>query len=99
MISTNKITNSKIDNLKNLSIPLNWELEIKRIIDENSMLYEPWMQTATDYQELKQKLKIKGYSNIPSGEIPLLKNDGYGSLPIADTSSVKMKMSMLRKKK
>lgn len=76
-----------------------WEMEINKIINKNSMLYEPWMQTAENYQELKQKLQEKGYTNIPSGEIPLFKTSNYGTLPIANTSSIKTKSSMLRKKK
>lgn len=63
------------------------------------MLYEPRMETAKSYNELKTRLTERGYTNIPSGSIPLLQFGNYGTLPIADTSSVEVVTTMLRKYK
>ena len=63
------------------------------------MDYEPWIETAKDYNELSDRLRAKGYSNIPAGVMPLLDFHAYGSAPIADTSSCEVKKTMLRKMK
>jgi hypothetical protein len=57
------------------------------------------METAVDYNELKDRLKNRGYTNIPAGAIPLLKLSNFGTLPIANTSSAKVVTTMLRKQK
>ena len=63
------------------------------------MLYEPWAETAKDFNELRERLKVRGYSNIPMGVMPLLDFNSYVKAPIADTSSVKIHRTMLRKTK
>jgi len=57
------------------------------------------METAKDYNELKERLKNQGYTNIPSGAIPLLQFGNFGTLPVANTSSTKVVNTMLRKNK
>jgi len=62
------------------------------------MLYEPWVETAKDYNELASRLQSRGYSNITTGAIPLLDFKAYCDAPIADTNSCKIVKTMLRKK-
>lgn len=62
------------------------------------MLYEPKMETAKNYEELRTRLKSRGYKNTPVGASPSLDLKGYKQAPIADTSSCKVKQTMLRKK-
>ena len=61
------------------------------------MLYEPWVETAKDYHELSQRLKGRGYSNIPMGAIPMLDLKSYSVAPIANTSNCNVVKTMLRK--
>ena len=63
------------------------------------MLYEPRMETAKDYNELRERLKNRGYTNLPMGATPSLDLKAYKQAPVADTSSCKVKRTMLRKKK
>jgi hypothetical protein len=62
------------------------------------MSYEPWVETAKDYNELASRLMERGYSNVAMGANPLLKFKAYCEAPVADTSSCKITRTMIRKK-
>jgi hypothetical protein len=62
------------------------------------MLYEPRIESATNYLKLVEKLKTRGFTNIPNVEIPLLRLGNFAKAPKANTSSCKIKATMLRKK-
>jgi hypothetical protein len=62
------------------------------------MLYEPWLESANDYNELRDRLKNRGFKDLPMGPNPLL-NMTNQKVPKADTSSCEIKRTMLRKKK
>lgn len=76
-----------------------WERKIFQIIHDNRMLYEPRMETAKSFNELSSRLKHRGFSDIPMGATPLLNLAAYKKAPVADTSSVKINKTMIRKKK
>lgn len=61
------------------------------------MLYEPWIETATNFNELRERLKGRGYSDIPMGASPMLDFQAYTVAPVADTSSCKIRKTMIRK--
>lgn len=89
---------SKLVDLKKLDLPLIWQLKIDKIIQDHKMLYEPWIESADSYHELKQRLINRDYKELPLGLVPLI-NLPQGELPKADTSTYKVKQTMLRKKK
>lgn len=82
-----------------MNLPLTWERQITQIIHENRMLYEPKIETAATFNELRERLMARGYSNIPMGATQLLDFKAYSKAPIADTSSCTVRRTMLRKKK
>lgn len=62
------------------------------------MLYEPRLETATSFEELRTRLKNRGYKNLIMGVSPLLNFESYAKSPLANTSSCSIKKTMLRKK-
>ncbi len=62
------------------------------------MLYEPWIESAVDYNELKSRLIGRGYTDLSTGITPLLDMEGYVKAPVANTSSCQVCKTMLRKK-
>src|SRR3972149_678995 len=60
-----KIT-ARISDVKQLNLDTKWEQRLSRIMYDNRMDYELFVEHADDYQELREKLKAKGYGNIPS---------------------------------
>lgn len=85
--------------MEDLKLPIAWQRQISQIIHDNRMLYEPMLETATDFNELRDTLRHRGYSNIPMGATPLLDFKAYAKAPMAETSSVKVRRTMIRKKK
>lgn len=61
------------------------------------MLYEPWLESANNYNELRDRLKSRGFTNLPLGPNPLLNLEQKP--PKADTSSCEVQRTMLRRKK
>ena len=72
------------DTLKNLS----------DIIEEHKMLWEVWIESAADFQELKNKLKKRGIKNVPMSAAPVEKKKEA----LVDKKIIK-KPSMLKRKK
>lgn len=99
VIQSNQQVNSEIYSLEALDLPQIWEFRLANLINENISLYEPRMETAPDYTTLKERLKDRGFTNIPNGAIPLLQFGNFGTLPVANTSSAKVVTTMLRKQK
>lgn len=62
------------------------------------MDYELWAQTASSFEEIKNTLSEKGYTNLPSGTNTLLDLECYNKAPKAETKSCKTKKTMIRKK-
>jgi len=89
---------SRVQNLTNLKLPVLWETKIATIINENIMLYEPWVETASSYNELRERLIDRGYTEIAAGISPMINFESYNQAPVANTSSCDVVRTMLRKK-
>ena len=85
----------KIDDVSVLGLPENTQEKISDIIKEHKMLWEVWMESAKDFQELKKKLKSRGVKKPPMHSAPINR-----SKSIVNSKAVKKKANtMLRKKK
>lgn len=93
------IISAQINDLSTLGLPALWENKIKQVINENKMLYEPWIESAKDFEDLKQRLKGRGFTGLPMGLNTILDTPAYGNAPKADTSSCRIKRTMMRKQR
>ena len=98
VLQSEEVVNSKLSSLEELNIPRIWQQKIGQIIHENRMLYEPRLETAENFEQLRGRLKNRGYTKLPMGAVPLLHMQAYKKAPVADTSSCKIRKTMLRKK-
>jgi len=85
--------------LRTFDLPPVWQREIQQIIHDNRMLYEPIMESANNYNELRERLKVRGYTNLPMGASQMINVLKYGRPPSANVSSVKSRKIMLQKRK
>ena len=97
VLQSESVITSKLTDLEDLNLPITWQRRISQIIHDNRMLYEPWVETANNFNELSSRLKGRGYSNVPMGAIPLLDFKAYSTAPVADTTSCKVTRTMIRK--
>jgi len=65
----------RISNLTQLRLPRDLEQKISQQIYADRMLWEPWIESATDYVELKTNLRNKGYVDVPMNSFPMFDLD------------------------
>jgi hypothetical protein len=73
-------------------------MAVGKILNDNKMLYEARLETAASYNELRDRLKERGFTNLPMGEIPMIHFTNVHKAPKANTSGCKVVKTMLRKK-
>ena len=89
---------SRVTDLTRLGLPTTWQIKIAQIIDDNKMMYEPWIESASSFNELKDRLKARGYTNIGSGASPMIQINSSEKIPKANTSSCQVVKTMTRRK-
>lgn len=62
----------QVNDLKVFNLPSSWYGKIKSYIEENYIYWEPWIQTAETYEDLKDSLKMRGYSELPGNGQPMI---------------------------
>ena len=86
---------TRIDNLAAL-IPPGLSGPLNQIIYDSRMMWEPWIESADSYSDLRDALKTRGYSNIPVNPQPEF-SPAATQKPVVDTSSLPQRTTMLRK--
>lgn len=81
-------------NPDHLNIPSNLKQQIIQSINDNKMLWEPWLEGAENYTTLKKSLILRGFSNIPTTMMPVLGNKTKSDIKI-DGTKVKTMMKKL----
>jgi hypothetical protein len=99
VLQTETITSSRLTDLKTLKLPQLWERKIQQIVHDNRMSFDPWVETAADFNELRQRLRVRGYTDLPMGAAPMLAMPAYSLAPKADVSGQPVVRTMLRKAK
>lgn len=56
--------------LLSLQLPPAWHTEFSQLIYDNRMLWEPWIQSVSDFESFRAGLKKRGYKNIPVSSQP-----------------------------
>lgn len=97
VLKTEAPTNAPLKDLKSLNLTPTWEFQIQKLIEDHKMLYEPIIESANSYAELRQGLKDRGFTNLPTSAYPLLNFSSYDNAPVANNSSCTVKKTMTRK--
>jgi len=56
---------TRISDLKQLNLSDKMFNSIEKEIKDNKMMYEPWIQSSSSFNEFRQSLIKRGYSNVP----------------------------------
>jgi hypothetical protein len=83
----------KLNNLNELKLSEDMHKLIKTSIEEHKMLWEPWIESCDDFQQLKKNLKKRGLKNVPTRAAPIINKKES-----VDNNSKKKLKTMLRKK-
>ena len=88
----------RLTDLSVLNLPSSWQVEIEKVVFDDRMLWEPWIESAEDYAQLKTRLKKRGYSNLPiNGQSEFVRSD-LATPPEINVANLPQAKSMLRKK-
>lgn len=87
---------TRLDNIDSLNLPSNWSDQIKQIIYDNRMMWEPWVETSESFETLKKSLKNRGYTNLPLNGSPEFFAINTES-PKVNLSSIPKRNTMVRK--
>jgi hypothetical protein len=96
VLKGDSIVTSRVTDLNRLNLPETWQAKISRIIEDNKMLYEPWIESAGSFNELRERLKTRGYTNVGSSPTPMIQVNE--TMPKANTSSCQVVKTMTRRK-
>ena len=55
----------RVEDIKSLHLYPSLETSLEKTIYEHRFLWEVWIEGANNFEELKEKLKQRGYRNIP----------------------------------
>ena len=65
---------TRVQDIKNLNLPSTIEPNIAKAVNDNRMMWEPWIQSASSYADLRTSLKARGYRNLPTHSMPMHPN-------------------------
>jgi len=60
----------RANNLSEIPMEINVLQKIQQIVYDNRLNWEPWIESAGTYDQLKAKLKKRGYTGIPMSQQP-----------------------------
>lgn len=86
---------TRVTDLSKLQLPHHLTKEIQDTIHENRMEYEPWIESAKNFQDLKASLKKRGYKNLPLQQAPKHMLDAMGLQPCI--KDIDKRKTMLRR--
>lgn len=88
---------TRVPDVKTLNLPPEIEKNVEKIVYENRMEWELWIETVDTYKELKDKLYKRGYSQVSVSPIPMLAF--ANSKPVNDKKLEKPPKTMLQRGK
>lgn len=88
----------KVTDIEVLNLPKNWEIEIKKIIKEDRMNWEPFVESADTFDDLKELLKKRGYTRLPvNGQALFPKKSVDITSPYVDVNRLPSSKTMIRR--
>lgn len=60
----------RVGDLSSYNLPQAWEEAIGKMIYDERMDWEPWIQTAESFKELRKSLYKRGYKHLPMHSTP-----------------------------
>ena len=88
----------RLTDLKSLQLPVAISESVERILYENRMYWEPWIESADSYQALRKKLQARGFQGLYPSCKPIFDGTSLLSPPKADMKKHPEKKTMVTRK-
>lgn len=72
VISTHQFQASRLSDLGVLGMSSQERTDLEKVIESHRMEWEPWLESADDYLQLRDKLHKRGVNAPPSTNTPLI---------------------------
>ena len=72
LVSQHVLHASRLTDLDVLGLSVQERLDLKKVIEFHRIDWEPWIESAESYHELREKLNTRGISAPPSPNAPLI---------------------------
>ena len=92
-----KVAPTRLSDLKILKLPASQRSDFEKIIYDNRMMWDAWIESASSYEDLRLKLIGRGYKNVGYSNKPLYKGDNYKTAPVVDTNKLRSSNTMIRR--
>ena len=83
--------------MADLQLPIDYHEIISKEIYDNRFLYEPWIESALSYAELRQQITNRGYYNLPISNVPIYGTGYSNSYPEISVKNIQQTTTMIRK--
>lgn len=87
----------RVEDVSALQLPPVWQAEITQIVYDSRMEWEPWVESASTFDELRASLKLRGYTKIPVTSHPEFATSNVQT-PQINNSYLPQKKTMVRKR-
>jgi hypothetical protein len=94
-----KQTPLRVTDITVLNLPQTLKVKLENIIYDKRFFWEPWLESAETYKELKNNLKLRGYSSIPVNGQPAVGTNNLNDLEEVNTKAITNDKIMLQKRK
>ncbi len=88
----------RLADLKSLQLPESVHNSVEQIIHDNRMYWEPWIESASNYKELRQNLQKRGYSGLYPSSKPLFDGSSLMFPHKINASKHPQRKAMVKKK-
>lgn len=88
----------RVKDLTLFNLPDQYTQKLSEIIYESRMLWEPWIESAESFDEIKEKIKKRGYKNLPISFSPEFGSNNITLVPEIYTANFEKNHTMLRRK-
>jgi hypothetical protein len=88
---------TRVPDIDALNLPATWEHDINKIVTDQAMLWEPWIESANTYDDLRASLKRRNYTNIPQNGEPEFNSSALDTPPLVSTNALPKTQTMVRK--
>lgn len=88
----------RVKDLNVLNLPDTYTQKLSEIIYDSRMQWEPWIESAESFDEVKKKIKKRGYTNIPISFSPEFGGSNIALVPEVYTANLEKSKTMLRRR-
>lgn len=97
VLGSQPIEATKLEDVYSLNLPESVSNGINEMVYAHRMDWELWIETALNFNELKDSIEKRGYSELPNSAIPMHNSYSYTDPYYAETKKFSKKKTMLRK--